>query len=241
MKEQYVGDISDYRKYTLLRALSAAGRVRIGVCWMLTPSDGSSDGNRLDYLKRPEQYRSYDPGLFDLLAHTAAEPDRRRLHSIEESGAIAGAAYYNEPLHDDAARRSLFMDRCLSEFRDVDLAFFDPDNGLETALPKGRKNSSKYIYLDELAAFYAAGKSLLIYQHFPHIQRSVFIASCRERLHSIAPDAAIWTFTTAHVVFLLLVHPESRARLAIAAMGACGRWESNFIRGEYLGTGRCGQ
>lgn len=47
MKEQYVGDISDYRKYALLRALSAGGEVRIGVCWMLTPPDGSSDGNKL--------------------------------------------------------------------------------------------------------------------------------------------------------------------------------------------------
>lgn len=50
MKEQYVGDISDYRKYALLRALSAGGANRIGVCWMLTPSDGSSDGNKLGYL-----------------------------------------------------------------------------------------------------------------------------------------------------------------------------------------------
>ncbi len=36
MKHQYVGDINDYRKYALLRALSAGGANRIGVCWMLT-------------------------------------------------------------------------------------------------------------------------------------------------------------------------------------------------------------
>ena len=38
MKHQYVGDINDYRKYALLRALSAGGANRIGVCWMLTPA-----------------------------------------------------------------------------------------------------------------------------------------------------------------------------------------------------------
>lgn len=36
MKHQYVGDINDYRKYTLLRLLSSGGTNRIGVCWMLT-------------------------------------------------------------------------------------------------------------------------------------------------------------------------------------------------------------
>ena len=48
MKHQYVGDISDYRKYVLLRALSAGGANRIGVCWMLTPDDGGADGAKLD-------------------------------------------------------------------------------------------------------------------------------------------------------------------------------------------------
>jgi hypothetical protein len=38
VKHQYVGDINDYRKYALLRALSAGGANRIGVCWMLTPA-----------------------------------------------------------------------------------------------------------------------------------------------------------------------------------------------------------
>lgn len=40
MKHQYIGDINDYRKYALLRTLSADGVNRIGVCWMLTPDDG---------------------------------------------------------------------------------------------------------------------------------------------------------------------------------------------------------
>ncbi len=234
VKHQYVGDINDYRKYALLRALSAEGVNRIGVCWMLTPSDGSSDGSKLAYLQRPERYRHFDASLFDILAHAAGEPDRRRLHSIEESGAIAAAIYHNELLSDDIPGRAAFMARCASALHAADLVFFDPDNGLEVSLPKGRKNSSKYLYLDEAAAFYAAGKSLLIYQHFPRVERKAFIASCSHRLSSVAPGAAIWAFTTAHVVFLLLIHPESRARLAIAAKDASERWSPDFIKGECL-------
>lgn len=236
MKHQYVGDINDYCKYALLRALSADGMNRIGVCWMLTPSDGSSDGGKLAYLQHPERYCYFDPPLFDILAHAAGEPDRRRLHTIEESGAIASAIYHNELLSGDIPGRAAFMARCTSAFHAADLVFFDPDNGLEVSIPKGRKNSSKYLYLDEAAGFYATGKSLLIYQHFPRVERKTFVASCTHRLSSVAPDAAIWAFTTAHVVFFLLIHPESPARLAIAAKEACGRWPSNFIKGECLST-----
>ncbi|TPK94784.1 hypothetical protein FJ934_14320 [Mesorhizobium sp. B2-4-12] len=238
MKHQYVGDISDYRKYALLRALSWDSANGIGVCWMLTPSDGSSDGRKLGYLDQPERHRHFDPELFDTLAHAADEPDRRRLQTIEDSGAIPGAAYFNELLPDELSARTACIERCLAVFQDTDLVFFDPDNGLETSLPKGRKNSSKYLYLDEVGAFYASGKSLLIYQHFPRVERRAFLASCIERLRSVAPGALLWTFTTAHVVFFLVVHPESPARLAVAATEACGRWGEDFIAGRYVGRSR---
>ncbi len=235
MKEQYVGDVSDYRKYALLRALAAGGRNRIGVCWLLTPSDTTSDGRKLTYLSQPDTHRRFDPDLFDILASAASQPDRRRLAVIEESGAVPRAVYFNDLLPDSILARQVYMERAATELQDAELVFFDPDNGLETKLPKGRKNSNKYVYFDEVAAFYSAGKSILVYQHFPHIPRQTFTQSCVERLRHVAPEAAVWTFSTAHVVFYLLVHPESPARLAIAALDACHRWDGRFIKGEYLG------
>lgn len=234
MKHQYVGDINDYRKYALLRALSSGGANRIGVCWMLTLSDDGADGNKLSYLQQPERYRAFDPELFDILNHAAVAPDRRRLQTIEESGAVLNAIYHNDLLPDNVSGRSAFIELCASAFRDVDLVFFDPDNGLEVSLPKGRKNSAKYLYLDEVERFYSSGKSLLIYQHFPRIERKVFVTSCIVRLRTVAANAEIWTFTTAHVVFFLLVHPDSPARIAIAAMEACRRWDERFMVGAHL-------
>ncbi|MBZ9675255.1 hypothetical protein [Mesorhizobium sp. ES1-1] len=230
VKHQYVGDISDYRKYALLRALSWGGANRIGVCWMLTPSDGSSDGGKLAYLQQPERFRHFDPELFDILAQAADEADRRRLQTIEDSGAISGASYFNELLPDELSGRAAFMEQYRGAFQSADLVFFDPDNGLEISLRKGRKNSSKFLYLDEVARFYASGKSLLIYQHFPRVERRAFLASCIERLRSVAPDALLWTFTTAHVVFLLVIHPEGPARLAVAATEACRRWTRTSLQ-----------
>ena len=73
MKVQYFGDVNDYRKYALLRLLAAAG-FTIGINWHLTPDDDGADGNKRDYLAKPDKWRGYDPELFDLfaLAHVAA-------------------------------------------------------------------------------------------------------------------------------------------------------------------------
>lgn len=72
MKDQYVGDINDYRKYALLRVLSAGGANRIGVCWMMTPSDGGLDGGKLAYLQQPERHRHVDPELLQLVPPASA-------------------------------------------------------------------------------------------------------------------------------------------------------------------------
>jgi hypothetical protein len=50
MKDQYVGAVNDYLKYAVLRTLAGAGEIRIGICWMLTPVGGRSDGKIIAYL-----------------------------------------------------------------------------------------------------------------------------------------------------------------------------------------------
>ena len=66
MKNQYFGDINDYRKYGLLRLLAGAG-LSVGVCWLLTPNDGGVDGERRSYLLKPGRWRKHNPNLYDLL------------------------------------------------------------------------------------------------------------------------------------------------------------------------------
>lgn len=53
MKNQYVGDIGDYGKYSLLRDFINAG-VKIGVNWYLTENDDTNDGKFTDYLENME-------------------------------------------------------------------------------------------------------------------------------------------------------------------------------------------
>jgi hypothetical protein len=129
--------------------LTKVGGFKIGVCWMMTDPDAKGDGGKRSYLGQPGQWRSFDTELFDLLekAKLKPEPEMRDLLQIENVGLIPNALFYNATTPDKLALRLDFHRDCLSAFATCDLAFFDPDNGLNVqSCPKGRKNSSKYVY-----------------------------------------------------------------------------------------------
>ena len=62
MQDRYAGDIGDFVKLGLLRALSP-GR-KLGIAWYRFPDeDHNGDGRHVGYLDRPEAYSSFDPEL----------------------------------------------------------------------------------------------------------------------------------------------------------------------------------
>jgi hypothetical protein len=237
MKEQYVGDINDYRKYALLRALADGGRNRIGVCWMLTPPDGRADGGKIDYLEDRGRYRGHDPELFDLLAKLVGQTGPKRLRAIEKSGIIPKAIYFNEYLADHAGMRRAYFEVALEAMAKADLIFFDPDNGLDVAsTPKGKTGSSKFIFRDEIATTFAAGHSVMIYQHFPHKKRDSFLQIIGKDLKAIAPGSELWAARTAHVAFILAIQQKHKAALESALTKAAERWGAEFMTIGRLST-----
>ena len=92
MQDRYTGDIGDYVKYGLCRAL-ATGR-RLGVAWYLLPGeDHNRDGRHVDYLRNHGLWRGRDPALFDVLKRIV-DDDRRNVAAVEQSG-ILGAAKFS--------------------------------------------------------------------------------------------------------------------------------------------------
>lgn len=235
MKEQYVGDVNDYRKYALLRLLDRSG-LRLGVCWMLTPNDSRSDGNKLGYLDQPHQER-HDPKLFALLRRVRNEPDARRLILIEGSEILSRAVFVNTLVPETLFERQLWFKQASSALADTDLVFFDPDNGIEVgSVAKGRRNSSKYVYHGELAATYSAGHSLLVYQHFQRKERESFIRDVAGDLRRGAADAEIWAIRTSHVVFMLAIQPRHHVALSAAAHHVRETADSSFLNAELIAS-----
>ncbi len=223
MKDQYFGDVNDFRKYGLLRNLVLPTRLRLGVCWMLTASDGRSDGNFLSYLQQPQRYEACDPDLYRWMKSVVHEEGDRRVARIEGSRVLPDAVFQSEMLTDNGSQRSRYFAECQQIFRECDLVFFDPDNGVEIGTTgKGRRNSSKFVFWDELQATFSAGASVLVYQHFPRMERTQFIASLASELGRRLDTRSVFSFRTPHVVFLLAAQ-ASHVDLFRGEMGTIDR------------------
>jgi hypothetical protein len=204
MKNQYFGDVNDFRKYGLLRLLTIQDRLRLGVCWMLTEPDGRRDGEHRSYLSKPAEYRHRDPDLFDWLKRAVNKTQHLRTTRLEASGLLGQTTFQSAGLTDNLSQRSEYFRECAALFAGCDLVFFDPDNGMEVqSVRPGRKNSCKYLWWDEVDSTFTAGSSVLIYQHFPRKPRAAFIARMTENLRQRTRAATAFVYRTPYVLFLL--------------------------------------
>jgi hypothetical protein len=182
MKNQYVGDLNDFAKYGILRALAGVGRERVfrlGVVWYLTPDDGRGDGRHIDYLSeaRPNRYSEADPYLYGRLHHVVHHLGRE-VPRVQAAGVLpARTAFFSEPLAfpqipprreaDRLQQRNAWLERALAAMTRCDLVFLDPDNGL--APPGARRHTSaaaRYAFPDELQRFVELGKVVVVIQFF---------------------------------------------------------------------------
>ena len=220
MKDQYAGDVNDFCKYALLRRLSRD--LTLTVCWMRTPDDQRSDGARIAYLARPEVWREFDAPLFDGLRHLVRR-GRRSVCAIERARILEGARFHSALLPTALAERARYFARLEARAAGSDLLFFDPDNGLEIrSCPRGRRGSERYLYWDELARAYGRGCSVLVYQHFPRVDRRAYVRRMDGEIRDRVGAPRVFALATARVVFFLI--PQRRH------LRACGRRALAFAR-----------
>ena len=225
MKNQYVGDINDYRKYGLLRVLTDLGRHPLATCWMLTADDGRTDGRKIGYLQDPGHWRGLDPPLFDALHRMVGLHGQRDVNAVEAAGILPGARFDRTLLTDSPAQRREHMRNTYRIVEGTDLAFFDPDNGIEIASkPYGRKHSCKHLYWREIEEAYRLGPSLLIYQHFRRIKRDIFIADLARALQEHTGARTVHSFRTSHVVFLLVTQRRHEAWIGARSEVVADHW-----------------
>ena len=105
MKNQYIANTSDYRKYGFLRALLGQNLSML-VAWMRTADDGSNDGNNRAYLDSPEEWREYDPGLFDALRRLTRQAEAPTVADVMTAGVLPGAEEHRDLLADEEDARA---------------------------------------------------------------------------------------------------------------------------------------
>lgn len=176
MQDQYVGDIGDYCKFVLLRAITdrditfpadiTSPALSLAVNWYRTNPENNKSGtqNAGKFTKYSDELQ--DENLFDELQKLPS----RNIEAIESSD-ILKAKFYNIPVA-KKQERELWHKNALAKLKGKDIVFLDPDNGLETKT----KSSQKYVLRSEIEDYYTRGQSIILYQHQPrNIKKINFI------------------------------------------------------------------
>ena len=233
MKNQYFGDINDYRKYGLLRSILSAGQFRLLVAWMLTPDDGSTDGKFISYLENPDKWSKHDPVMFHKLKEILTDDQNRRVSLMENTDLLPESEYFSIEVPDIATDRREWFESLADRAKGSDFIFLDPDNGLEVkSRPYGLKNSSKFLYWREVEALWEAGKSQLIYQHFIREKRVDFVQRMLEALKEATPGSFVEAFSTSNVVFLMALQPKHQHFHEAIVKSVQGKWEGQIHHWE---------
>ncbi len=178
MQNMYIGDIGDYGKYGLLRALLHSD-YKLGVVWYLVPDENHlNDGRHIDYLSKLK-FIDCDCDLFSILKDIISS-GKRNISQIEQSPIFPkDTTYYSDYLSYEGIKtntsiarqerlslREKWLENALKAVQDCNTIFLDPDNGLETpSVSKHSGKAPKYIYYDEVEKFLSQTDTLIIYHH----------------------------------------------------------------------------
>lgn len=162
MQDRFVGDVGDFGKYGLLRALTGLWpplppkeRLSLGVVWYYREEKG------LDYLKS-EEYCTCDEELFSHI-NAIITGSKRTIAEIKKSGILGSeTAFYATPVPQGKNKRNNWISGALEAMQERDIVFIDPDNGLR--FTDGM--SSKHVLLSEVQQFINRGQSIVTYQSF---------------------------------------------------------------------------
>lgn len=228
MRDQFVGDIGDYAKYSLFNVLARDRKA--GIAWYRTPDQPVTHGNHDSYLNDPK-WAGYDKKVFDCLRELRAT-GQRRITAVEKAGILNAQAFSGRELEFDArpvvarpAWRAAWFQDTLSDLADCDFVFADPDNGLypDERFSPSRKKNLRHIPLAE-AKRLAAGRSAMIYHHHGHVSKTAEIEKWRRALgpETIAVYFGAWASRS-----FFVVNPDQQMRDAVAEWAV--RWPKTEV------------
>lgn len=182
MQDRYAGDIGDFGKFALLKALSAAG-FKIGVNWYRTCPQNFEKQNDGKY-HIPQKVFSCDQKLAETLSTISHLPVAQRTVRKLQSTKLVDAVWFSEevPFKEE---RLAWHQRAVSVLSICDIVFLDPDNGLLVkSVGKGSAKSVKYVFPEEIADYIARGISVVFYNHRQRKAENIYFDDIREKLYT---------------------------------------------------------
>ena len=214
MNDNFVGNIGDFGKYGLLRALSGEhppreSRLSVGMIWYQTARRPGKRGN-FYYLDEESRYKDCDPDLFAALKRIS-DGEPLNIKSIEDSGILGdGTVFFDTPVPRDPSYRELWFNEALQAVSEQDVVFLDPDRGLKA---RAHEVSEQCALLSELKSVIEHGRIAVVYHHhdsYPYRKRSQsFAQEVKKELGLMAPPHAL-LYDPGRTDFYVVV-PEDRA------------------------------
>lgn len=248
MQHRYAGDIGDYMKLAILRALAPGRRLGIG-SWLYPDENHDGAGRHIAYLQRPDRWRTLDPVLFDHLG-ALVEGGQRHVSGLQHEGLLPGALYFDEIIPtvgtptERRLARTAWLDRLRTKLEPADLVFLDPDNGFETrGFDSGAAKAGKSVALAEIVSLKAPGRVLVVYHHQTRMSggRAAELEHWGRRLREAGferVDALRSSAFSARFFFLLEASEAMRAAAQSLAAHGSGRiaWYPDLGRRREAGT-----
>lgn len=175
MKNQYFGDIYDFKKYVILKWFIEGLDEKLLIAWYLTKDDkNKKDGNKIEHLNDKNLIKCEDK-LFKFLKQYHY---KKNINILEQNGNLIAknVEFFNENLEN--YRREEWFNLLKIKSKECDIVFVDPDNGIKF----NNEKSNKHIRLCEIKELWKMNKSLIIYQHFLMVDHKVFMGGLIWRL-----------------------------------------------------------
>lgn len=250
MQDRYAGDIGDFSKLGLLRALAGTGAHTqpwtLGMLWWRVPDERhNADGRHVQYLDSPSKawadLRECDDELAVGLRRVVQ--GERTVRALQELAVLPPETrYFDEALDlrgvQQAARadhRAAWLRRGLETIGDAELVCVDPDNGLEIPSCSLLANKGpKFIGYDELRTIAGQRRSVVVYQHVDRSgpladqiakRRGALVA----RLGLADPPLAVVFRRASARVYFVVAQPQHADVLGARVRELCGGpWARHF-------------
>ena len=213
MRDEYVGDIGDFGKYALLRALcgkpkSPGLNLNMGVVWYFN-KDAGKHGHFTNYLFRQFPMAKVDLCVYNTLAHLVSS-GKRKVSELEQTKILPVNPdnYFRDNVPSDVKCRDKWANRAIEATDGVDLIFLDPDTGIEPKNPS--KPLSEYVRKAELKCFIAQNQSVVVYQNSSPNTEIDFL-----RIGDLEKELClpVWMFQWGSRYFLIIPHEKHKELL----------------------------
>ena len=180
MQHRYAADIGDFGKFHLLRFLFNHTGYKLKQVWYLYPNEShNNDGLHINYF---DKVKGVDT-LLEEAFQQIIQNNTRNVKALQVANLIA-CDYFEEYVSkgiESLSSRKTWLNKAVQFVEKTDYTFVDPDNGLATKLIKTktskdiqllgfenfkqRTKQGKYIFLDEIKAFYQCSRCVVVYHH----------------------------------------------------------------------------